>query len=182
MTETKTSPLESRWDVTFLKANFSDAIESLVFSPQGQVLVTVKRDSILDVAKALHAEGFNYLSAVTAVDHLKQKGWDGKTPRFTVVYVLYSIEKNTRLILKAGVPEDDCTTESLTAVWQGADWPEREVFDLFGIGFNNHPDLRRIMMEEDFEGHPLRKDFNWRDPEFEFPWRRRHPSDKIPAN
>jgi NADH-quinone oxidoreductase subunit C len=80
-------------------------------------------------------------------------------PRFEVVYHLHSIEQNDRLRLKCRVPGTDPVIESVTSVWRSANWYEREVFDLFGIQFLNHPDLRRIMMPEDWEGHPLRKDY-----------------------
>ncbi len=94
-------------------------------------------------------------------------------PRFEMVYLFYSIEKNHRICLKARVPEEDCSIDSVTGIWKGAEFMEREVYDMMGITFNNHPDLRRILMTEDYdEGFPLRKDFpvegkGWRDT-FEF--------------
>jgi len=97
-------------------------------------------------------QGFNRLSTVTAVDRYPAE------PRFEVVYHLHSVERNERVRLKCRVRGEDPVIDSVTSVWRGADWYEREVFDLFGIRFMNHPDLRRIMMPEDWEGHPLRKD------------------------
>ncbi len=80
-------------------------------------------------------------------------------PRFEVVYHLHSIERNQRVRLKCRLEGDAPEIESVTSVWRSADWYEREVFDLFGIRFRKHPDLRRIMMPDDWEGHPLRKDY-----------------------
>ncbi|MGB7760132.1 MAG: NADH-quinone oxidoreductase subunit C [Bryobacteraceae bacterium] len=96
---------------------------------------------------------FVRLSSVTAVDRYPAE------PRFEVVYHLHSVEKNQRVRLKCRVSGADPAIESVTAVWRGANWYEREVFDLFGIRFPNHPDLRRIMLPDDWEGHPLRKDY-----------------------
>src|SRR5438477_3395413 len=97
---------------------------------------------------------FVRLSSVTAVDRYPAE------PRFEIVYHLHSIERNERVRLKAFLPGADPVIESVTGVWRGANWYEREVFDLFGVRFLNHPDLRRIMMPEDWEGHPLRKDYS----------------------
>jgi NADH-quinone oxidoreductase subunit C len=96
---------------------------------------------------------FIRLSSVTAVDRYPAE------PRFEIVYHLHSIEGNERLRLKCRVPGTDPVIESVTSVWRSANWYEREVFDLFGIQFVNHPDLRRIMMPDDWEGYPLRKDY-----------------------
>ena len=95
---------------------------------------------------------FVRLSSVTAVDRYRR-------PRFELVYHLHSIEHNQRVRLKCRLDGDDPEIESVTSVWRSADWYEREVFDLFGIRFRNHPDLRRIMMPDDWEGHPMRKDY-----------------------
>jgi NADH-quinone oxidoreductase subunit C len=96
---------------------------------------------------------FVRLSTVTAVDRYPAE------PRFEVVYHLHSIEPCQRLRLKCRVRGEDPVIESVTSVWRSAEWYEREVFDLFGIQFVNHPDLRRILLPEDWEGHPLRKDY-----------------------
>ena len=96
---------------------------------------------------------FIRLSSVTAVDRYPSE------PRFEVVYHLHSIERNERLRLKCRLRGDNPTIESVTPVWRGANWYEREVFDLFGIQFTGHPDLRRIMMPDDWDGSPLRKDY-----------------------
>jgi len=96
---------------------------------------------------------FVRLSAVTAVDRYPME------PRFEVVYHVHSVERKERVRLKVRVPGSAPVIESVTSVWRAANWYEREVFDLFGVHFKNHPDLRRIMMPDDWEGHPLRKDY-----------------------
>lgn len=109
---------------------------------------------IVEVCRFLKAEqGFNRLSGITAVD------WHPADPRFEVVYLLHSMSKGTRLRLKCWVAESAPEIDSVTSIWQAANWYEREVFDMFGVSFRNHPDLRRILMPSDWEGHPLRKDF-----------------------
>jgi NADH-quinone oxidoreductase subunit C len=96
---------------------------------------------------------FNYLSDVTCVD------WYPAEPRFEVVYHLLSIPNKERIRLKVRLNSASPAVESITAVWAGANYFEREVFDLFGIRFTGHPYLRRLLMPEDWEGHPLRKDY-----------------------
>lgn len=109
---------------------------------------------IVDFCRYLKdAEKFNRLSAVTAVD------WHPSEPRFEVVYHLHSIDLNRRLRVKCRVGGSNPEIDSVTGVWRGANWFEREVFDLFGIGFRNHPNLTRILMPTDWEGYPLRKDY-----------------------
>jgi NADH-quinone oxidoreductase subunit C len=98
-------------------------------------------------------QSFVRVSTVTAVDRYPAE------PRFEIVYHLHSIERNLRVRLKALLPGTDPVIESVTGVWRGAGWYEREVFDLFGVRFLNHPDLRRILMPDDWEGYPLRKDY-----------------------
>jgi NADH-quinone oxidoreductase subunit C len=90
---------------------------------------------------------------LTGVDLLPAK------PRFQVVYHFYSLEKNHRIRVKAPVEEEDCVIDSITSLWAGANWFEREAWDLYGIRFRGHPDLRRILLYEEFQGHPLRKDY-----------------------
>jgi len=95
----------------------------------------------------------NMFIDLTCVDRL------GRTPRFDVVLHLYSVDKKHRVRLLAGVPEEDPCIDSLVTLWPGANWFEREAFDLYGVRFAGHPDLRRILMYPEFVGHPLRKDF-----------------------
>lgn len=96
---------------------------------------------------------FNLLSDATCVDRFPAE------PRFELNYQLVSIPHQMRMTLRVRVPGSDPTVDSLFPVWPGANWLEREVFDLFGIRFNGHPDLRRILLPDDFEGHPLRRDY-----------------------
>lgn len=97
---------------------------------------------------------FEFLTDITAVDY-----WQKRTPRFEMVYHLSAPKARQRLRVKVPVPETDPAVESLTPLWAGANFLEREVWDLFGIRFLGHPDLRRILLYEEFQGHPLRKDY-----------------------
>lgn len=136
---------------------------------RGQLSVIVKKDRIVEICRFLHDDpelAFDHITDVTAVDYPNDE------ERFEVVYHFYSIPKNHRIRLKARVREEDCAIDSVTGIWQGANFMEREVYDLMGIRFNGHPDLRRILLTDDFEGHPLRKDYpvegrGWRNT-FEF--------------
>jgi len=119
-----------------------------------ELALEIAPEQIVSVCAYLkNQQQFVRLSAVTAVD------WYPEEPRFEVVYQLHSPERNRRLRLKCRVAGVNPEIDSVTAVWRGANWYERETFDLFGIRFRHHPDLRRIMMPEDWEGHPLRKDY-----------------------
>jgi NADH-quinone oxidoreductase subunit C len=101
--------------------------------------------------------GFGLLSELGATDYL---GYPGRTrSRFEVHYVLFNLDKNERLIVKVGVDDPDPVVPSSVPLWTGANWMEREVFDMFGIRFSGHPDLRRILMPEEFTAYPLRKDY-----------------------
>jgi NADH-quinone oxidoreductase subunit C len=97
---------------------------------------------------------FDFLSDITAVDY-----WKKKETRFEVVYQLLSLPGRRRLRVRIPVPENDPTVGSLTPLWRGANFMEREVWDLFGIRFTDHPDLRRVLLYDEFQGHPLRKDY-----------------------
>jgi len=124
----------------------------------GETTLIADPARIVDLCRHLkHEEKFIRLSAVTAVD------WFPSEPRFEVVYHLHSIERNARLRVKCrlsgGAPGTTPEIDSATAVWSGANWYEREVFDMFGIGFRNHPNLVRILMPLDWDGYPLRKDY-----------------------
>jgi len=101
---------------------------------------------------------FDLLVDITAVDYVKFPGREDG-PRFEVVYHLYSVPHNHRVRLKVRVEEDDAVVASATRLWPIANWLEREVWDMFGIRFDGHPDLRRLLMYEEFVGHPLRKDY-----------------------
>jgi len=131
---------------------------------RGHRTAHVARDGLLDLVKALRDEGWLMLLDVTAVDQLTNANRaplpEGVAPeRFELHVLLMSHREASRLTLKVQVPEDDPTVPSLFALHPGAEALEREVFDMFGIGFDGHPDLTRILMPEDWEGHPLRKDY-----------------------
>jgi NADH-quinone oxidoreductase subunit C len=122
---------------------------------RGQLNVFVAREAIVDVARFLRDDpelNYNFLSNLCGVDYL------GRDPRFEVVYHLLSHTNHHRLCLKVGVPELEPTLPSLTGVWATANWQEREAYDMFGLIFSGHPGLYRILMPDDWEGHPQRKD------------------------
>jgi NADH-quinone oxidoreductase subunit C len=121
---------------------------------RGELTLEIAPGKIVSICGFLkYDQKFVRLSSVTAVDRYPLE------PRFEVVYHLHSIDQKQRVRLKCRLEGYEPAIESVTSVWRGANWYEREVFDLFGINFLNHPDLRRIMMPEDWEGHPLRKDY-----------------------
>lgn len=140
--------------VTRLREKFADAVgDASEFL--GQLSIHIGRERVLDVCNALRTDAetpFDYLSDLTCVH------WpDNREAPFEVIYNLYSIPKNERVRLKVATSGDG--VESVTSIWPGAEWPEREVYDLFGVVFDNHPDLRRILLPPDWDGHPLRKDY-----------------------
>lgn len=125
-------------------------------APHGDETIVIKRDDAVAVFTALRNApelSFELLSDLTVVDFF------GQEPRFEVVYHLKSISLGHRLRVKIRVPEDDPVVPSLSSLWKAANWLEREAWDMFGIRFSGHPDLRRILMYEEFRGHPLRKDY-----------------------
>ena len=123
---------------------------------RGDATAIVRKEEILAICTFLRDDpelAYNFMMDLTAVDYM------GKEPRFEVVYHLYSLSKNQRVRIKAQVSEADCAIDSIVSVWVAADWFEREAFDLYGIVFKGHPNLKRILLYEGFEGHPLRKDY-----------------------
>lgn len=151
-----------------LKDKFPEHVSS-VKEFRGQVSVTVNKDMIIPICSYLHDDpemAFDYLQDLCGADYPKRKG-----ARLEVVYHLYSIKHRHMIRLKAPVSEVDCSIESVMPIWVGANWHERECYDLFGIAFRGHPDLRRILMPEDWEGHPLRKDYPVTGPAPENEWR-----------
>jgi NADH-quinone oxidoreductase subunit C len=133
---------------------------------RGDLAISVKREALHDICAYIRTDpelDCDYMVHVSSVD------WPDEAERFEVVYEVYSIRKRHRIRIKTRVPEHDCQVDSMVDLWMGADFMEREVFDMMGIRFNHHPDLRRILMPDDYtEGYPLRKDFpvqgkGWRD-------------------
>ena len=133
----------------------ADAFSSSDFRDNHRIIVGV--DRLHEALRALkHHAGFDMLVDITAVDYLHYP--DAKD-RFGVVYCLANTTTGQRVIVKTFVNDPDPTAPSAYPLWRGADWMEREVFDLYGITFTGHPDLRRILMPDGFVGHPLRKDY-----------------------
>jgi len=131
------------------------AVEGAKFD-RDELTIVVERSSIREACLLLRDHQdcpFNFLSDVTCVD------WFPSEPRFEVVYHLLSILKKERIRLKVRLASDSAVVDSVTSVWPSANYFEREVFDLFGVRFTGHPYLRRLLMPEDWEGHPLRKDY-----------------------
>ena len=145
-----------------LQAQLGDAIQSLQRA-RGEITLTVAAERYLEVARALHehpALHFEQLIDLCGVDYsgYKNQPWDGA--RYAAVLHLLSLQHNWRLRLKVFAPDDDLpVVASVTEVWSAANWFEREAFDLYGIVFEGHPDLRRILTDYGFIGHPFRKDF-----------------------
>ena len=123
-------------------------------SVTGQTVVRVEPDSLVPFVEAAHRGGFEMFIDVTAVDYLRQR----PGPRYDVVVGLLSMQHNLRLRVLVPVDGDGPSVPSITEVYPGANFFEREVYDLFGIEFTSHPDLTRILLPDDWEGHPLRKD------------------------
>ncbi len=141
--------------LTTLRARFGDDVRS-VHASRGDLTAEIAPSRVVEICRFLRDDAtmaFDFLVDVTAVDYL------GTTPRFELVYHLKSMTRGHRLRLKARVSEDDPRISSVVGIWRGADWLERETWDLYGIRFDGHPDLRRIYLYEEFEGHPLRKDY-----------------------
>ena len=136
-----------------LHANLPDAILG-GNDRLNELTLNIDPSRIVEVCRFLKSErAFARLSSITG------GAWVPAEPRFEVVYHLHSLARNERLRLKCRVAGDNPEIDSVTPVWRGADWYEREVFDMFGIRFRNHPNLKRILMPEDWEGYPLRKDY-----------------------
>lgn len=147
-----------------IKDKFPDAVQDIK-TFRGETTVVIKKEKIKDVCYHLKNDfDFKLVADITAVDYLEVK-----TTRFEVVYHLHrfgpDFDENVRIRLKVEVPEGDPKVDSVAPVWSGANWLEREVYDMFGIEFVGHPDLRRILMPEDYDPFPLRKDFDVRNRE-----------------
>jgi NADH-quinone oxidoreductase subunit C len=151
----------SKQVVEKLKGKFGASVLA-VAEHRGETTVTVEAGEIVEICTYLRDDcGFNFLSDLCGVDYL------GRIPRFEVVYNLYNISTKSRLRVKILVAEQDPRVDTVSGVWSTANWHERECWDLMGISFNNHPDLRRILLPEDWQGHPLRKDYPVQGPDRE---------------
>jgi NADH-quinone oxidoreductase subunit C len=144
-----------------------DVISTRLF--RDEMTITVKKENIVAICKLLRDSpetNYNYLSDISGLDRLNFMAED--EDRFEVIYNMYSLGSFQRLRLKALISEDDPRIDTVEGVWPNANWNEREIFDLFGITFNHHSDLRRILMPDDWVGHPMRKDFPLGGEEIEF--------------
>lgn len=142
--------------IAFVKKEFKDEVID-THSRLGNDTVIVRRDRIAEIAHALKTDPkcqMNFLRDLTAVDYYQ------RVPRFEVVYIFYSIVKKHMLTVRVPLEDGDEELPTLSSVYHVANWLEREVYDMYGIRFNGHPDLRRVLLYEEFEGHPLRKDYD----------------------
>jgi NADH-quinone oxidoreductase subunit C len=140
-------------------------LDAAVSEFRGDVTLAVAADKIVTGCQSLHEAGFEMLAALTAVDY-----WPQEDPRFHVVYQFRSVSKNLVLALRVPVPGINPSLPTVSHIYRNANWRERELWDMFGIKFEGHPDLRRILMPADWEGHPLRKDYplGYEEPQFTF--------------
>jgi NADH-quinone oxidoreductase subunit C len=139
-----------------LLQRFPKIVTACPEGPGGDDVVFVKKDHVAEVCRFLKDDpsmGFNVAPYVTAVDYL------GQEPRFEVVYNCLSTTRGWRVRLRVRVPEGDAVLPTVTGVWRGVDWFERYCWDMYGIRFTGHPDMRRLLMYDEFVGHPLRKDY-----------------------
>ncbi len=174
---------EMRLEEQMIRARFPSAVIDVELF-RGDTRITIDRAQIVDVVTFLRDDPelqYNFFSECMAVDYLDRK----PTYRFEVVYNLYSLpyEKagikygnNSRIFLIVCVPYEDAVVPTVTGVYAGADFPEREIYDMFGIRFDGHPDLRRILMPDDWVGHPQRKDFPLGGERVQFPGGKLGPS------
>jgi NADH-quinone oxidoreductase subunit C len=146
-----------------LKEHFNLQAAELMKSPPA---LMASAENIVEISRFLRDEHkYNLLCELTAVDYYPEQ-----LPRFHVVYGYYNIAENTRLMVRVPVNGDDPVLPTVSTVYPGANWHEREVWDMFGIKFDGHPDMRRILMPYDWEGHPLRKDYplGYEEPQYSF--------------
>jgi NADH-quinone oxidoreductase subunit C len=146
--------MENQKVIEALQEKFPKAMVD-VSAQFGDDTLVIQKDALLEIMDFIYQKPYEFtmLLDLTCVDYI------GETPRYQMVYHVSSLAHNLRLRLKAAVAEGDLTIDSLNGRWKNANWLEREVYDMFGIRFNRHPDMRRLFMYEGFEGHPLRKDY-----------------------
>jgi NADH-quinone oxidoreductase subunit C len=152
---TETPDLENNHIIAKIRAWRPETIAELI-SFRGEITVVVRRDHLLPLAEFMRDTpdlAFTYLSDVTGVDRFPIE------PRFELNYHLLSLSRRETIRLRVRLPGDDAVIETVISVWPTANWHEREIFDLFGIRFEGHPNLRRMLLPDDWEGYPLRKDY-----------------------
>ena len=154
-TKNRESVLQTHAENTAVAALASQMPHALVDATfeLSELTLTIARESIVEACRTVRTAGYNFMSDLTCVD------WYPNQPRFQVTYHLLSMQQKRRIRLCVFVAEGDPSVDSITSVWPGANFYEREVFDLFGVRFGGHPNMRRILLPEDFQGNPLRKDF-----------------------
>lgn len=163
-----------------IKAAFPDKVTEIM-EFRGEITVVVEREAIIEVAtfcKETKGLEFSLLADLAGIDYWPEE------PRFAINYVLHSLKHNHMIRLKTYAPGNDAKLPTMTVVWKGAEWPEREVWDMLGITFEGHPDMRRILMPYDWQGHPQRKDYplGYEEVQFSFNYdrvqaRKPHPKD-----
>ena len=152
---------ENNAAVQKLRKQFADDIVE-VSTFRNEITVEIRAEALIPICLFLRDDRelqFSFLMDLTSLDYPERRD------RFAVIYQLYSLQHNRRLRLRVRVDGDHPSVESVISVWKGANWLEREVYDLMGVQFRGHPDLRRIVLPDDWEGHPLRKDYPLRGPE-----------------
>jgi len=138
--------------VKAIQAWSADALTDAKFD-RGELTLTIAHEQIVDACRTVQRAGYNFFEDMTAVD------WFPSVPRFQLSYHILSHKFKERIRLRVMVDENDAAVDTITSVWPSANFYEREVYDLFGVRFEGHPNLRRIMMPDDWKGHPLRKDY-----------------------
>jgi len=152
---TDTADLEQNHIIAKIRGWRPEAVAELIYF-RGDITIVIYREHLRPLADFLLTDpqmAFTFLSDVTAVDRFPIE------PRFELNYHLLSLARRETICMRTRVPGDDPVTQSVVPVWPTANWHEREIFDLFGIRFEGHPNMRRIMLPEDWEGYPLRKDY-----------------------
>ncbi|MCX5882487.1 MAG: NADH-quinone oxidoreductase subunit C [Deltaproteobacteria bacterium] len=147
--------MEANITINKLNSRFPESIVE-THSYRGADTAVVRKEDLLEICQFLRDDKelqYNFMMDLTAVDYL------GREPRFEVVYHLYSLAFNRRFRIKTRVSEAECNVDSIVSLWPSANWFEREVYDMYGVIFKGHPELRRILLYEEFQGHPLRKDY-----------------------
>ncbi len=159
--------MEKKKVVKALRDKFPKKIKE-ISAPLGDDTILIERDALLEIVKFLKQDPYTFsmLLDLTCVDY------KDRDERFQMVYHLFSLSNNQRLRIKTSLPEEDPSIDSLTSFWKNANWLEREVYDMFGVQFTGHPDLRRIFMWDEFEGYPLRKDYHLRKQQPRIPLRK----------
>ncbi len=155
--------------VSAIRARLPDAVEEVI-EFRGETTVVVKKAALVDVCRFIHDNpdlNYNYLADLAATDAYPDE------PRFAVSLIPYAMAENARFRIKVFTSGDDPELPTLTGVWRNADWFEREAWDMMGIKFTGHPDLRRLLMPADWVGHPHRKDYplGYEEVQFSFNWR-----------